>query len=260
MNAPLEREIELRGGSSRVLEKGEGPVLGVFAGFGGLPRWTPFLDALAGERRVIAPALPGFPGGPPLSNLDDIADWISLSLDLYEAAGLEGADLIGISVGGALAAEIAAFARAAVARLVLVGPFGLYDDTEPTLDIFAQRPADLGRLLCARPERWAAHVACPEGEDELEWQVTRTRAHEAAARLLWPTGDLGLRKRLHRITAPTLLVWGAEDRIVPASYAKCFAEGISGPTRIRTLSGAGHLADLDEPEALAEAVLSFLAG
>jgi pimeloyl-ACP methyl ester carboxylesterase len=69
---------------------------------------------------------------------------------------------------------------------------------------------------------------------------------------------VGLAKRLHRITAPTLLLFGAEDRVVPASYAKVFADGIAGPTRIVSLAGAGHVADLDQPEAAAEAVLAFL--
>ena len=87
----------------------------------------------------------------------------------------------------------------------------------------------------------------------------QVRAMEAAARLLWPLGNRGLAKRLHRITAPTLLLWGSEDRIVPASYAKRFAAGIAGKTEIRSIAGAGHRADLDAPDATAEAVLAFLA-
>jgi pimeloyl-ACP methyl ester carboxylesterase len=82
---------------------------------------------------------------------------------------------------------------------------------------------------------------------------------EAAARLLWPLGDRGLAKRLHRIAAPTLLLWGSEDRIVPASYAKRFAEGIAGKAEVRSIPGAGHRLDLDAPDGAAEAVLAFLA-
>ena len=86
----------------------------------------------------------------------------------------------------------------------------------------------------------------------------QVRALEAAARLLWPIGDRGLAKRLHRISAPTLLVWGGEDRIVPASYAKRFAAGVAGEAEVRSIAGAGHLVDLDAPEAAADAVLRFL--
>ena len=129
---------------------------------------------------------------------------------------------------------------------------------EPVADVFAQRASELPPLFSAKPAEYAATLACPEGEDEVEWQIGQVRAMEAAARLLWPTGDLGLAKRLHRITAPTLLLWGSEDRIVPASYAKRFADGIAGPTEVRSIAGAGHRLDLDAPEEAAEAVLGFL--
>jgi pimeloyl-ACP methyl ester carboxylesterase len=114
-------------------------------------------------------------------------------------------------------------------------------------------------VFSAQPERFAAEVlAPPAGADPIEFQVQQVRALEAAARLLWPFGDRGLAKRLHRISAPTLLVWGSEDRVVPASYAKRFAAGIRGRSRIRSLAHAGHRADFDAPEALAKAVLDFL--
>ncbi len=117
--------------------------------------------------------------------------------------------------------------------------------------------SEIPALHSARPEEFAGELRCPKGFEEIEWQVEQVRAAEAAARLLWPTGDLGLRKRLHRITADTLLVWGSGDRIVPASYAKRFADGISGETTIRSIEGAGHRVDFDAPEALAKTILDF---
>lgn len=260
MSAPREHTVSVTGQPCRVWEAGEGEPVGVLAGLGGLPRWTPFLDRLAERRRVVVPSLPGFPGGLGHEQLDDLADWVSATLDLIEAAGLNGADWVGASVGGALAAEAAAFSPASVRRLVLVAPYGLFDCDEPTADVWAQRPADLPGLLSAHPERLVEQTLPPEGADPVEWQIVLLRAHEAAARLLWPTGDLGLRKRLHRIQAPTLLVWGDDDRVIPASYAKRFADGISGPTEVRTLADAGHRVDADAPEALAAAILAFLDG
>ena len=261
MSAPTERTLEVNGLTSRIWEKGEGEPVGYLAPLVGLPRWTPFLDRLAERRRVIVPSLPGFPGGLGHEQLDDLADWVIATLDLLDAAGLEGADLIGASVGGTLAAEVAAFSRRSVGRLVLISPFGLFDDAEPVADVWAQRVPDVNPLLSSRPEELARHIGpdSPENPDELlENQILQTRASEATARLLWPTCDLGLRKRLHRIGAPTLLLWGSEDRVVPASYAKRFAEGIAGETEIRTVPGAGHLADFDAPDATAEAVLAFI--
>ena len=88
---------------------------------------------------------------------------------------------------------------------------------------------------------------------------SRPRARRRPSRAcFWPLTDTGLAKRLHRITAPTLVAWGAEDRLVPPSYAKRFADALGGPAEIRQIPGAGHMAELDAPEALAEAVLEFL--
>ena len=260
MSAPRERRVKLGGEEVRILEQGEGEALGFLASFGGVGAWTPFLERLAERRRVIVPSLPGTPGGGSgFRSLDDLPDWLAATLDLLEAAGLEGADLLGHGVGGMLAAEVAALSRASVRRLVLLAPLGLFDPGEPVADVFARRPSEVAALYSAQPEAYARTLACPKGHDEVEWQVGQVRAMEAAARLVWPLCDRGLAKRLHRITAPTLLLWGSEDRIVPASYAKRFAAGIAGRTEIRSIAGAGHRADLDAPDATAEAVLGFLA-
>jgi len=85
----------------------------------------------------------------------------------------------------------------------------------------------------------------------------QTRANEAAARAFWPLGNTRLEKRLPLIEAPTLLIWGEQDRIVPRSYADRFAAGIAGRTEIRTIPGAGHLAELDKPDQVADAILRW---
>jgi pimeloyl-ACP methyl ester carboxylesterase len=88
---------------------------------------------------------------------------------------------------------------------------------------------------------------------------SQVRAAEAAARIFWPLGNTRLEKRLPLISAPTLLLWGEDDRIMPRSYADRFAAAIAGPTQVATISGAGHLAELDQPEAVAAAVLRWTA-
>jgi pimeloyl-ACP methyl ester carboxylesterase len=252
------RTLRIRGEKVRVFEKGRGRPLGVLSGLFGFPAWTPFLEALSQKRRVIVPSLPGHPGGGDFRKLDELADWVIATQELLEAARVAGADLVGLGPGGTLAAEVAAFSPALVKRLVLVAPFGLFDEREPVADFWAKRGSELPGTFSAKPAEFAAQVlAQPPGADPIEFQVQQVRSLEAAARLLWPFGDRGLAKRLHRIRAATLLVWGSEDRIVPASYAKRFAAGIAGRTRIRSLAGAGHRADFDAPEALARAVLDF---
>ncbi len=257
MSELRERSVRVRGEPCRVWEKGEGAAVGYLAGLGGLLEWTPFLDRLAESRRVIAPSLPGFPGATGHHQLDTTLDWISATLDLLEAADLEGADLIGASVGGALAAEVAAISPRMLRKLVLEAPFGLFDEAEPVTDPWAQPPGALPQLLAAHPERLG--MSRPEEAEAIEWQVLLVRASEAAARLLWPTTDTGLGSRLYRVRTPTLLIWGSADAIVPASYAKRFADKITGPTQIRSIEAAGHLVDRDAPDAVAEAVLEFLA-
>jgi pimeloyl-ACP methyl ester carboxylesterase len=250
--------VELNGFSSRVWQMGQGPKLGFFAGFGGLPRWIPFLDRLARERTVIVPSLPGFPGGERGHTvLDNHLDWVLAAHQLIGKTGLDGADLVGSSVGGSLAAEVAAIWPAAVRRLALIAPFGLFDEQDPMTDPWAQRAPDVPGLMCADPARWEWLKAEPEGQNSPEWPIEQVRAGEAAARIFWPLGNTKLDKRLKLIAAPTLLLWGAEDRIVPRSYADKFARDIAGPSEIRVIPGAGHLAELDKPDETAQAILEW---
>lgn len=258
---PVERSVQVNGLPCRVWEAGQGEPVYYLAGLGGLPKWTPFLDRLAAKRRVILPSLPGFPGGLGHDLLDTHLDWMLAAEELLRGAGLSGhtpGDLIGASFGGALAADIAAMWPARVRRLVLIAPLGMFDEADPVTDMFALRPKTLPGLMCANPERYAALMDRPEGADEVEWQVMQARTAEAAARLLWPLADTGVTRRLRRILAPTLILWGDEDRVVPPGYAKRFAEGITGATQAGVIQGAGHLADLDAPGEVAAAILEFL--
>ena len=257
MAEPETFTIELNGFSSRVWKQGSGPKLGFLAGFGGLPRWTPFLDRLAERRSVIVPSLPGYPGALGHNVLDNHRDWVLAVRQLLAAAGLDGADLSGSSVGASLAAEVAAIWPQSVKRLALIAPFGLFDEKDPPTDPWAQRNDAVPALMCADAANWNALKEPPPGTNSPEWAIEQTRASEAAARAFWPLGNTRLEKRLPFITAPTLLLWGSQDRILPRSYAARFDEKISGETEIRIIEGAGHLAELDQPDAVAAAILDW---
>lgn len=246
------------GEACRVWEKGDGPTLGFLGGFRGLPRWPVFLDRLAERRRVVAPSLPGFPGAGGHDRLEGVADWVTATLDLLEESGLEGADLVGASVGGTLAAEVAAFSRASVRRLALIAPFGLFDPDDPVADVWGAPSSERPGILSTDPHALEAFLAPPEGADEVEWAIAATRADEVAARLLWPIASLGLAMRLHRVRSKVLVVWGSEDRLIPPSYAKRFAGAVSGWAEVREIAGAGHMAEIDRPDEVAEAVLRFM--
>jgi len=257
---PETSTIEVNGYPTRVWRKGSGPLLGFLAGFGGLPRWMPFLDELAASRTVIVPSLPGFPGGDRGHTvLDSHLDWLLAVREILDKTGLAGADLAGSSVGASLAAEVAALWPDSVRKLALIAPFGLFDETDPPTDPWAQRADAVPALMCADPEAWKALKAPPEGANSIEWPIEQVRANEAAARIFWPLGNTRIEKRLRLIKAPTLLLWGEQDRIMPRGYADAFARGISGETTTRIIAGAGHLAELDKPAQVAAEILAFTA-
>ena len=172
-------------------------------------------------------------------------------------ADLAGADLAGSSVGASLAAEVAALWPASVRKLALIAPFGLFDEKNPPTDPWAQRADAVPGLMCADPEIWKAMKAPPEGANSIEWPIEQVRANEAAARIFWPLGNTRIEKRLRLIKAPTLLLWGEQDRVMPRAYAEVFAKGISGDTTTRIIAGAGHLAELDKPAEVAGEILAF---
>ena len=260
MSDPETLTIDVNGFSTRVWKKGSGPTLGYLAGFGGLPRWMPFLDELAKSRTVIVPSLPGFPGGDRGHTvLDTHLDWMIAVRETLEKSGLSGADLAGSSVGASLAAEVAALWPHMVRKLALIAPFGLFDEKNPPTDPWAQRGDAVPGLMCADPEIWKAMKAVPDGANSVEWPIEQVRASEAAARIFWPLGNTRIEKRLRLIKAPTLLLWGENDAIMPRAYADIFAKGIAGPTTIKTVNGAGHLAELDKPAEVAAEILGFTA-
>ena len=262
---PSERSLTIGGQPVRVLEAGDNPRVPpavFFAGIGGVPKWLPFLDELAATRRVVVPSLPGFPGNENFRHLDSLLDWIVHAVETIE--GLEAeqpVDLIGSSVGGALASEVAAMAGNLVNRLVLIAPFGCFDADEPAADIWAQVPGpdSIPNLVCENPDNWKQAWEVPEGAEAIDWQVMQTRAMEAAARLLFPFGDTGVLNRLHRVHHPTLLLRGEKDQVIPASYNQRFSDALAGPVRMGTIADAGHLPELDAPEALAREINAFLA-
>ena len=239
--------------------QGTGRRIGFLAGFGGLPNWIPFLDHLAEQFEVVVPSIPGFPGATGHTSCDSHLDWVMAVRQLLVGSDLmAGAPLVGSGPGGSLAAEMAAFWPGEIDKLALISPWGLFDEGDPMADPWARRVHEVGPLLCEAPERWSELKAEPEGQNSVEWPIEQARALEASARMFWPLGNTGLAKRLGHITCPTQLIRGAADRVIPASYVAAFRDGTGGDATIETIDGAGHLAELDQPRAVAAAIGAFI--
>lgn len=257
------RKILINGSNIQVREQGGGETVVLLYGYGGVPSRSEFADQLAKTRRVVTISLPGQQGSD--RGHDDLhtpLDWITTSMDAIEHAAGEGVavDLVAQSVAGMIGGEIAVIAPSWLRSLTLIGPLGMYDAAAPPRNLYAEAPFNRVKLMTMRPELYATYGA-PAGSDDAakhEHDVIAHRADEAMVRLMWPFGDIGLKRRLHRIRVPVMLLWGADDALVPPAYAKQFAAGMSGPARIETVAQAGHLATLDAPDTCAGLVLSFL--
>ncbi|HLZ08887.1 MAG TPA: alpha/beta hydrolase [Chloroflexota bacterium] len=226
------------------------------------PAASAWLDDLATRARVIAPRHPGFGGSTGLEHLDDLLDLVVYYLDFLDTMDLRTVDVIGESFGGMIAAEVASLAPERVRRLVLVGSIGLWLDATPAPDPFAWPAADLHTLAWANPDGDAARTFLPDlGSDDEKRRSTleRIQSLSAAAKFIWPIPDKGLRKRIHRLRAPTLLLWGSEDRLVPIAYGQEFNKLIPG-SQLVAVSGAGHFPLLENPADALGILRKFLDG
>jgi pimeloyl-ACP methyl ester carboxylesterase len=245
----------------RVRVQGAGPALVFFHGPWGLS-WGPFLDALARRFTVYAPEHPGTSPGEPdaVHQVDTLWDLVLCYDELLERLGLREVMLVGHSFGAMVACEVAAHAPARVKRLVLIDPIGLWRDDAPVVNWMLLGPQEMPAYVFERPDGPAARALFSVPDDPEEGALARTRltwAMGATGKFIWPIPDKGLKKRIHRVSAPTLLVWGEGDRLVPRAYAKEFASRLPD-TRLEVVGGAGHAPHLEHPEATARVVEAFL--
>lgn len=241
----------------RVKTSGSGAPLVYLHRAAGL-RWDPFLAGLAEHRRVYAPEFPGSSPDDPYAVhvIDDICDLVLAYEEVIRGLGLERPVLIGHSFGGMLAAELAAHFPALPARLVLVSPLGLWRPDAPVGNWLVTPATELFHDPSTEPAR--AALATPS--DPLAAQTAAVGAVWAsgcAAKFAWPIPDRGLRARLHRIAAPTLIVWGRHDRVVPAAYANEFAAAIPSAS-VAFIEDSGHFPQIENLGRTSEVITDFL--
>jgi pimeloyl-ACP methyl ester carboxylesterase len=244
--------------NANVKVAGSGPPVVFLHGAGGL-MWDEFLDRLAAKHTVYAPEHPGHTEGDPdaVMHLDNLWDLVLYYYDLLDGLGLRSAPVIGHSFGGMVAAELAASNPERVSKLVLICPIGLWRDDAPIPNWMTITPAsDLPKYLLYEPDGELARqmfaAPTPEMQVRMIWSMAVT------GKFVWPIPDKGLKKRIHRIQAPTLVVWGKQDRLIPPVYAEEFAGRIRG-ARVEMIEEAGHVLTLEHPARLAGMVEEFLA-
>ena len=211
------------------------------------------ISALAQQYSVYAPLAPGFADLAELDNIRDIHDLALHYDDLLQALELQSPVVAGHSFGAMIAAEIAAHVPARVSQLVLASPLGLWNDAYPVADIFAVPPQQMALLLYAD----MANAPGGSAATDVEAMVALAQGMTTVARFLWPIPDRGISRRLHRVSARTLVIHGAEDQFVPPRYAEDFVHALPNASR-EVIPGAGHMLFAEAFEATMDAVTRFL--
>ena len=257
MTEPTAARISVRDCGIALRRAGAGRLLLFLHGANDAGQWLPCLDDLAARRDVIVPEHPGFGASDMPAWLDTIPDLANFYLDLIDQLDLHDVDLVGHDLGGWIAAELAVRNPRRLASLTLVAAAGIHlagvAKADPFLRTDEQRIRDLFHDP-ARADEMIKRVLRPELEDlNLKNQTT-------TARLTWqPRGyDPHLAKWLHRITLPTLVVWGANDRLLPPAYACAWQKLIPG-AQLVTLPDCGHLPHVEQPAAFVAALDKFFA-
>jgi pimeloyl-ACP methyl ester carboxylesterase len=225
-------------------------------------RWDPFLDALARNFTVHAPEHPGTSPGQPddVGHLDGLWDLVLCYQEMLDGLGLQRAALVGHSFGAMVACELAAAYPDRVSRLALVDALGLWRDDAPVTNWALFSLDQIPGLVFRDGKGEAAgrlFGSAPEGEARIMERVQVMWAMGATGKFIWPIPDKGLSKRIHRVKAPALIVWGKDDRLVPPVYADEFAHRLSG-ARVETVAGAGHAPHVEQPDAVAGLIRDFL--
>ncbi len=252
------RSIAIAGVELDLFEDGNGPPLLFLHSAQGFAPEHPYVPRLSADRRLIAPSHPGFGKSSLPDWIDAIDDIAYIYLELLDRLNLKQLDVIGCSVGGWIAAELATKSPASVRKLVLVGPVGVKTGPIDRLDIpdiFAIPQSEIERLLFHDPERMRVDPSRLTDEQ----LAISVRNRETLALLSWEPymHNPKLLHRLHRVTAPTLFLRGESDGLVSADYLAAYARLMPNASTDMIVA-AGHAPQMEQPEAFTKKVLAFL--
>lgn len=240
----------MRGGSGE-------PLLFLHGARGG-GQWLPFMEALSREFEVLVPEHPGFGKSETPAWLDNVGDLAYFYLDFMEKLRLRGVHLVGASLGGWIAAEVAVRNHTSLASLTLVAAAGLHVKGVPKGDMFMWSAPELARNLFY-DQKYAEWMLLAEPGEEQQNLELKNRL--TSAKLGWQPRlyNPHLGKWLHRIAIPTLIVWGANDKLIPPAYARAYGDAIPG-ARLTVFENCGHLPQIEKAQEFVATVTQFLKG
>jgi pimeloyl-ACP methyl ester carboxylesterase len=250
--------LEFDGATIGVLRAGTGdPVLFLHPS-GAAGTWRPYHELLSRQFDLVAPDCPGFGRSDEIDWVDSIDDLVYFTLELLDRLSLEQPHVIGASFGGWLAAELAVHSPDRVGRLVLVDAIGLDLPDHPYADLFAMTRAETAAALFH--DAAVAERAFPPDPD-VDVLVQEYKDKTAFAKVAWSPFmcDPKLERRLGRITAPTLVLWGADDEVVSVEHGRRYSERIRDST-LRVFESCGHATLVEQTDAAVDAIAEFLGG
>ena len=252
--------LSVQGMTLEILRRGTGRRILLLHGLGTVHPRAPFVELLAKHAEVIAPSHPGFGHSPRPDDFETVYDLVHLYLDVLDTLAPDKVTLLGLSFGGWLAAEVAAKCSHRLDRLVLVDALGVKisdRETPDILDIFNTSPGEVERRSWHDAARSAPDWDAMS-DDEL---IVHARNRDALCLYGWRPYMYNpqLRRWLRRIAVPTLVLWGASDRVVSPAYGRAYADSIPG-ARFELIERAGHHPELEQPDAFVDRVVAFTLG
>jgi pimeloyl-ACP methyl ester carboxylesterase len=258
MSEPTESYETIAGCKVQMLRGGQGAPLLFLHGGGGAGVWLPFFKALSEKYDVIVPEHPGFGRSDTPEWLDNIGDYANFYLEFMDKLGLTGVNLVGTSLGGWIAADLAVRDSSRLNTLQLVAPAGIHVNGVPKGDIFLWAPEQAVRNLFADQTLAERVLAMQPDEDE---RRRRMKNALMMAKVSWQPRlyDPNLRKWLHRIHKPTQIIWGDSDKVIPAAYGPAYRDLIPG-SKLEVLKNCGHLPHIEKTDDTVSLVTKFIEG
>jgi pimeloyl-ACP methyl ester carboxylesterase len=251
--------VDVNGRPTTVMHNGEGtPFLYLHSTLGEAALWLPFFQTWSKRFRVLVPTHPGFGQSGGFDEIDTIEDMAFHYIELLDVLGLDQVCLGGVSLGGWIAAEVACRWPERVKRLWIADAPGLWVPDEPLADLFryVQDRQKMRELLFHDPASAIASLVIKDQPDELT-MLAAYQSLTVLARLIWERPyNPKLAKRLHRVQCPTLVVWGAHDKLVPPAYGEAYRQHIPG-AQLKLIANCGHMPMFEQEAEFVETVAGF---